>query len=651
MKSKNILALTVIISVLLVLPLPALSHEVVEEHNIAIITTEVSYADYAVASVVSAKIGAPIFLTKLNKVDNEILQKLKQDNITRVYIIGGPAVVDEESEQLLKSNGIEVVRIFGLTRYGTAAEVAKYFWVEGSSKAVIVWDNPDHDLGRADFKSSRFVSLASQLAAKDEIPLLLIPKNKLPLETKETLELLGVKEVKLVGNVGKEVEDELNSMGIEVERIAKNDDEKELENKTLEETKKNESLPIVIAAVANWQDGFAVRAHPKGVAILVFSENEISAVIEKVNLILLERNVSKILVVGKPELAQKIYNALVQAGIDKKVEVIFASGKHFEILEKVKERIEKELEKSKEKFEKIVERIEKSTKHLDRIKGECREVILKVNETSTENLTSVEKARLNLIVELANACLNSNNVKDAIELLNDARGELKKFLWKSLAVENDEKLKEVEQEKVIRSKIVEKIKVIEENVKDVEECIKMKSSIEELRRVLIGCLTPIVGSVPNISKIDDWKCRELEEKVRELWVEFSKKCVEIKPVPINETPVPISKRPVPTPISPTQETPVAEVQEVKIEMIAKQWEFVPNVINVKKGSKVILLVKSTDVSHGIAIPDYNINVPLPPNEIKRIEFVADKAGEFPFFCSIYCGAGHGGMTGKLIVSE
>lgn len=82
---------------------------------------------------------------------------------------------------------------------------------------------------------------------------------------------------------------------------------------------------------------------------------------------------------------------------------------------------------------------------------------------------------------------------------------------------------------------------------------------------------------------------------------------------------------------------------------AKQWEFVPDAIAVKKGDTVRLSVKSVDVSHGMAIPDFGVNEVLQPGKTVNIEFVADKAGVFSFFCSVQCGSGHTGMRGSLVV--
>ncbi len=87
----------------------------------------------------------------------------------------------------------------------------------------------------------------------------------------------------------------------------------------------------------------------------------------------------------------------------------------------------------------------------------------------------------------------------------------------------------------------------------------------------------------------------------------------------------------------------------EISMVAKQWEFIPSTIKVKKGEKVKLTITSQDVRHGFAIADYGINQDLVPGETNVVEFVADKEGQFNFFCSVQCGSGHGGMNGLLIV--
>lgn len=84
-------------------------------------------------------------------------------------------------------------------------------------------------------------------------------------------------------------------------------------------------------------------------------------------------------------------------------------------------------------------------------------------------------------------------------------------------------------------------------------------------------------------------------------------------------------------------------------MTAKQWSFDPPIITVKQGDRVRIKIKSTDVIHGFALNDFNIKVVLIPNKEETVDFIADKKGEFTFFCSVICGESHKDMTGKLIV--
>ncbi|HAR64413.1 MAG: hypothetical protein DKM50_09685 [Candidatus Margulisiibacteriota bacterium] len=84
---------------------------------------------------------------------------------------------------------------------------------------------------------------------------------------------------------------------------------------------------------------------------------------------------------------------------------------------------------------------------------------------------------------------------------------------------------------------------------------------------------------------------------------------------------------------------------------AFDYGFKPNPIVVKKGEKVRLIAKSSQGDHGIKIKDYKINLDLPLNKEKFVEFVANKAGSFHFHCNTYCGSEHGDMHGALIVKE
>jgi len=121
--------------------------------------------------------------------------------------------------------------------------------------------------------------------------------------------------------------------------------------------------------------------------------------------------------------------------------------------------------------------------------------------------------------------------------------------------------------------------------------------------------------------------------------------------PANEPSEPIQAgMPVPGQEDEVEEAVVVSDSEIKeFDMTAKQWEFTPSTITVNEGDTVRLNIKSEDVTHGFAISEFDVNERVLPGKTTIVEFVADKKGEYTFFCSVQCGSGHGGMRGKLIV--
>ena len=87
----------------------------------------------------------------------------------------------------------------------------------------------------------------------------------------------------------------------------------------------------------------------------------------------------------------------------------------------------------------------------------------------------------------------------------------------------------------------------------------------------------------------------------------------------------------------------------EIRMTAKKYEYAPNEIHVKQGERVRLLLTALDRKHGFEIKDLGIKTELEKGKETAVEFVAERAGEFPFNCSSFCGFGHRRMKGKLVV--
>lgn len=96
---------------------------------------------------------------------------------------------------------------------------------------------------------------------------------------------------------------------------------------------------------------------------------------------------------------------------------------------------------------------------------------------------------------------------------------------------------------------------------------------------------------------------------------------------------------------------IAAENEQVIQIMAKRFEYSPKEITVKKGVPVVLEFTSLDRLHGFVCPGLGIRMDIRPGKVNTIRFTPDKAGTFPFHCDNFCGSGHEGMRGTIIVTE
>jgi cytochrome c oxidase subunit II len=93
-----------------------------------------------------------------------------------------------------------------------------------------------------------------------------------------------------------------------------------------------------------------------------------------------------------------------------------------------------------------------------------------------------------------------------------------------------------------------------------------------------------------------------------------------------------------------------EAQKTSVQPVTmRRFAIEPEVIRVKQGEDVVLVVSTRDVQHGFAVEDMGINEPIQPGKPARIHLDTSKKGEFRVACSIICGPGHNDMTGKIVV--
>jgi|SRR5579872_2153607 cytochrome c oxidase subunit 2 len=90
----------------------------------------------------------------------------------------------------------------------------------------------------------------------------------------------------------------------------------------------------------------------------------------------------------------------------------------------------------------------------------------------------------------------------------------------------------------------------------------------------------------------------------------------------------------------------------RIEIAASKFSYNPNEITLKKDEPVVLVLHSTDVTHGLVIPDLNVAV----MEIKKgkdteVPLTPTKTGHFTGQCAHFCGTDHGKMILEVEVVE
>ena len=66
---------------------------------------------------------------------------------------------------------------------------------------------------------------------------------------------------------------------------------------------------------------------------------------------------------------------------------------------------------------------------------------------------------------------------------------------------------------------------------------------------------------------------------------------------------------------------------------------------------MVLQFKSEDRLHGFFCPALDIRSDILPGQVNELRFVPLTVGKFPFHCDNFCGEGHEGMTGEIIVTE
>ena len=95
---------------------------------------------------------------------------------------------------------------------------------------------------------------------------------------------------------------------------------------------------------------------------------------------------------------------------------------------------------------------------------------------------------------------------------------------------------------------------------------------------------------------------------------------------------------------------MAQKEPRVIKVSARRFSFTPHEITVKKGEPVVFELTTEDIFMGMNIPDFGVRSDIVPGKTMRLALTPDKPGTFIFLCDVFCGDGHEGMSGTLVVT-
>ncbi len=465
-----------------------------------------NFADAELAKASSYNEGTPILLTEKASLSADTKASLVDLKPTTVVVVGGPEVISDAVVSELETEGYAVVRVWGTTATGTAAELATYSNPEGTDSATLVVedsvDDPNSETGEV---------LAEVTAQTEGDPILLVSSDGVPAVTADALTELGVEEVTVVGDLSADaqtkLEADLGELKLKIkEKVLGKKAEIRARLKAKFEARLNASDTLLVVAAANFKHRLAAPVLVGHGVFHVGEEAQIQEVVDLVN----AKGIKEVKVVGNPELGAKIEAALKAST---QAEVDLHTG---EAAKAVSELVKEKKEKIKEKFK---ERKEKLKERRDAAKAKMKEKATALWER-LNNLETKPEGVEALLAEAKNL-LDADKPVEAWVKLRLAVHLVKKSNFEALKDKVDELREEIKKERENLKARVDALKEFNREFSDklkdlsVEEKLK---TIKELHLLRIERVKAVVeaasGNETRVEKIREIR-KEGTEKLRD----------------------------------------------------------------------------------------------------------------------------------------
>lgn len=147
------------------------------------------FADALAAGPAAAHREAPLLLTARGRLPQATRDELRRLAPERIILVGGEVAVGSRVARELQPYAGQVIRIAGGDRYDTAARIARDAWGDQAVEAAYIANGE----GFADALG------ASARAALDDVPVLLVTRDRVPATTATTLDVMGVRAITAAG--------------------------------------------------------------------------------------------------------------------------------------------------------------------------------------------------------------------------------------------------------------------------------------------------------------------------------------------------------------------------------------------------------------------------------------------------------------------
>jgi cytochrome c oxidase subunit II len=89
---------------------------------------------------------------------------------------------------------------------------------------------------------------------------------------------------------------------------------------------------------------------------------------------------------------------------------------------------------------------------------------------------------------------------------------------------------------------------------------------------------------------------------------------------------------------------------VTVRMIAEQYSFVPDCVQVPADTPVKFRITSPDVVHGFLLPGTNVSTMVVPGYVAEVRTTFTRPGDYVMPCNEFCSYGHHGMWARVKVA-